>query len=185
MAAEPGAGGPVWQRRHHQQPPQGRAPRRAAPGAPTQRGQTGAGGPAPPGLHLPSSPALAAPPCSQEAARRRALPLVGFEKKPRPERSASPGAAGAGRVSGAGAGDGGRRACPGTGVAVALTWGHGAVWVGSVAAARRSLPLAQPAAVPVTREGLWAVSSFRWGLRGLGNSRLGLCCCPSRGSCVP
>lgn len=112
MAAEPGAGGPVWQRRHHQQPPQGRAPRRAAPGAPTQRGQTGAGGPAPPGLHLPSSPALAAPPCSQKAARRRALPLVGFEKKPRPERSASPGAAGARRVSGAGAGDGGAPGLP-------------------------------------------------------------------------
>lgn len=178
----------MWQRRHHQQPPQGRAPRRAAPGAPTQRGQTGAGGPAPPGLHLPSSPALAAPPCSQKAARRRALPLVGFEKKPRPERSASPGAAGAGRVSGAGAGDGGAPGLPrhrGRGGSDAGPWGHGAVWVVSVAAARRSLPLAQPAAVPVTREVLWAVSSFRWGLRGLGNSRLGLCCCRSRGSCVP
>lgn len=113
------------------------------------------------GTTLPVEPCAAAAPYAQGAARRRALPLVGFEKKPRPERSVSPAAAGAGRVSGAGT-------IAGRGVAVLVirgSWGHEAAWVVSVAGA---VPPARPAAIPVTREGLWRVSSFRW---GLGNSR--------------
>lgn len=72
--------------------------------------------PRPTGTTLPVVPCAAAAPCSQEAARRRALPLVGFEKKPRPLRRVSPGAAG--WVSGAG--PCGHRALAGRGVAVVV-----------------------------------------------------------------
>lgn len=49
---------------------------------------------------------------------------------------------------------------------------------------RRLLLPAHPAAIPVTREGLWGASSLRWGLQRLGSSRPGLCCGRSRGGCV-